>query len=70
MDWLEGARQIGKVHDPAGALLDRSGNMNFDMERMPVQAPALMTVRDIGQKVCRLDSEDFEYFHGTIRQNM
>ncbi len=36
--------------------------MDTDPERVPVQAPALMTFRDVGKAVCGLESKFLENF--------
>jgi len=41
--------------------------VNLNVEGMPVQSPAFVIIRDIGQQVRRLDGEDFEYFHENNR---
>lgn len=64
---LEGAGQIGEVQNPAGLLLHRPGNMNLDAKRVPMQAPALVSLRDIGQMMRGFESEYLEYFHGMAK---
>ncbi len=55
---------VGKIHHPALRLLDFTGNMNLDAERMPMQPQALVPRRQVRQPVRRLDGEDLEDIHG------
>ena len=64
---LEGTGQVGKVHDPAGRLLHRSGNVNLDPERMAVQPTAFVVFRHVRQVVRRFEGKNLEYFHGNNR---
>ena len=66
---LKRTAQIGEVQNPAGLLLHRPGDMNLDAKRVPVQTPALVPLRDIGQMMCRFESEYLEYFHGITKLN-
>ena len=63
---LEDAPQIGKIHHPTRILTYRTAYMNFNSERMPVHAGALVPVGDVGQAVGGFDLENAEYIHGRI----
>src|SRR5450759_1956527 len=62
-DGLAGDGNIGKIHYPAGVWIGLPPHMNFNSERMPMQLGTLMSVRDIGQAMCRVKFEHFIYFH-------
>ena len=66
---LKRTGQIGEVQNPAGLLLHRPGDMNLDAKRVPMQTPALVPLRDIGQMMRRFESEYLEYFHGMAKSN-
>ena len=61
---LEGAGDVGEVHDPARLLLYRPGHAYLDPEGMAVQPPAFVIFRNIRQMVRRFNGEYLEYFHG------
>ena len=60
---LEGAGDVGEVHDPARLLLYRPGHAYLDPEGMAVQPPAFVIFRNIRQMVRRFNGECLEYFH-------
>ena len=60
---LESPLEIGKIHDPAGVVSDRAGDMNFNTEGVTVHASALVVGRHIGQEMCGLDLKYLENFH-------
>ncbi|KQQ59841.1 hypothetical protein ASF84_03735 [Pseudomonas sp. Leaf127] len=59
---LEDRFYLGKIPDPAGMRINRTRQMDADPERVPMQAPALMTFRDVGKAVCGLESKFLENF--------
>ena len=61
---LEGAGDVGEVHDPARLLLHRPGHAYLDPEGMAVQPPAFVIFRNIRQMVRRFNGKYLEYFHG------
>ena len=60
---LKGPGQFGEVHDPARLFLHRSGDVNFNPERMAMQSPTLVVFRHVWQEVRRFDRKNLEYFH-------
>src|SRR6185437_9917329 len=66
MDPLERTLDLGKVHHPSEALIQGAGNMNLDVEAVPVKASALVPFRHIRQPMRRFDREFLEYLHGCL----
>lgn len=54
---------LGKVHNPAPLRIDRSRYMDFDTERVAVQARTLVSDRNLGKAVRRFDLENLEQIH-------
>lgn len=63
---LENTPQIGKIHYPAGMLIDLAADMHLDLEGMAMQSCALVTGRNIWQVVGRLNLKYSEYIHASI----
>jgi len=63
---LEGSAQIRKIHHPSGFLTDRTTDVYFNSERMPVHAGTLVSFRNVGQAVSGFDLENAENIHGRI----
>src|SRR5205085_3955752 len=61
--WLEGGLHVCEVHHPPEPRVDRSGDVNLDLERMPMHARALVSVRHVRQPMRRLDLKNAEEFH-------
>ena len=55
--------EISEVHDPAKMRVNVAADMQLDPERMPMQASALMPIRDVRKPVRRLDGEGLEDVH-------
>ena len=51
------------VHDPAELRIERSGDMDLDAERVPMQARALVPGGHVRKPVRRLDLEGFRNLH-------
>lgn len=60
---LENLFDVSKIHDPAGMWVYYSGNMDFHIKRMPMQAATFVPGSDIGQAVSCFETEFFEDFH-------
>jgi len=58
---LESLAQVGEIHDPARLRADGPGDVNFDAERMPVHASALVPLRYIRQAMRRLRDRSFRH---------
>lgn len=54
---------IGEIEYPTCHLINSSGDVNLDSERMPVESGALVAFGHIGESVGRLKDEFLEYFH-------
>ena len=63
---LEGSAQISKIHHPSGFVTDRTTDVYFNSERMPVHAGTLVPFRNVGQAVSGFDLENAENIHGRI----
>lgn len=63
VDRLKRSLDLGKVHHPAAVFAQLTTQMQFDLERMPVQARAFVAWRYIRQPVRGLESENFENIH-------
>ena len=61
---LEDRLDLGKVADPACMRIERAGQVQCDLERVAMQAPALMPVGYVRQAVGGFEREFFENFHG------
>jgi hypothetical protein len=61
---LERRFDVGEIHHPAGLRIDFAADVEFDPERMPVQARTFVPGWNIRQPVCGLEGEDFEDVHG------
>ena len=61
---LEGAGDVGEVHDPARLLLYRPGHAYLDPEGMAVQPATFVIFRNIRQVMRRFNGKYLEYFHG------
>ena len=68
--------EFGKVHHPAGRLRRLAAHRQPDLERVAVQASALVFRRDVGQPVGGLEVKFLVDFHGcalvvgSIRQRL
>lgn len=62
----EGTLDIGKIHHPAGLLVQRPADMDLDAERMTVDSPAFVILGDMRQVVRGFDLENLEQVHGRI----
>lgn len=63
----ESGLDVGEVTDPTKRRLDRSAQMNLDLERMPVKTRTFMALRYVGQAMRRLDAKLLEDFHADRR---
>ena len=69
-DRRERLLDVSKVHDPAEMLIHRTRNVDFDTERMAVDARALVAGRHERQAVRCLDLECLEQIHAApLRTN-
>jgi len=66
IDRFEHCLDLGEIPNPASMSIDRPGQVNAYLERMAVQPPALMPIRNIWQLVRRLKREFLENFHATV----
>lgn len=60
---LKRAPDVGEIHDPPLARLQRAGHVNFDTKRVAVKAVALVPGRHMRQPMSSFNSEYLEYFH-------
>ena len=67
---LEGVPQISEIHHPTGMLANRTTDMNFDPERVPMHTGALVPFRNVGQTVSGFDLKNTENIHGRIVPSM
>ena len=56
---IEGHRDIGEVHDPAGFGQERTPEVDLYSERMPMYPGTLVAFRDIRQPVCGSEGKSF-----------
>ena len=68
--WLKSLPQIRKVHHPAGFLSNRTTDVNFNPERMPMHAGTFMPRRDVGKPVSGFNLKNSKYIHGRIVPSM
>ena len=61
---LENRLDLREVANPAGMGIQVAAKMDRHFERMPVQAPAFVAFRYVGQAVGGLEGKLFEDFHG------
>ena len=61
---LEVGLQVGEVHEPAALGLDRPGDVQRDLERVPVESAALVPVGDVRKEVGCLERELLEDLGG------
>jgi hypothetical protein len=54
---LDGAFEIGEVHDPAQLRVERAAHRDLAAERVAVNAPALVSLRHVRQPVRRFEAE-------------
>lgn len=64
---LEDRLDLREVANPAGMRVDIAREMDGNLERVAMQAPALVPFGDVGQAMGGLESEFLEYFHGVLR---
>ncbi len=60
---FEGGLYIGEIPYPAGMRVDGALDMQAYLEGMPMETPALVARRNVGQEVCGFENEFFENFH-------
>ena len=63
---LEDRLDFREVTDPAGMRVEVATEVQRHLERVTVQAPALVAVRDVGQAVGGLEGKFFEDFHSVF----
>ena len=63
--WCKRSRQVCKIVYPPGDGVDIPAHVDFDLERMAVQAGALVVSRNIGQAMGGLDLKNLEDFHAS-----
>ncbi len=64
--WLEGAPDIGEVHDPAAFRSRLPGDVHLDAEGVAVQACTLVSGWHVGEPVRGLDLEHPKNIHEPI----
>ena len=57
---------VMEIHDPAGLIADGPVYMDLDPVGVAMQAGALMSLRDMGETVSRLEGELAEDLHHAI----
>ena len=62
----KGLADVGEIADPAELRIYRSFQMHLDLEGVPMQARALVTLRHMGQTMGGFDAEFLEDLHGGL----
>jgi hypothetical protein len=63
MERCERFRDVAEIDHPPQVRGDFTSDVYFYLERMPMKTTAFVPLWGVGQEVCRLDREVFEYLH-------